>query len=73
MKKIVISPTVEIAMSALDADGVRRLQGWFHYLERWDEDETIRKNSVPLDQIPGVYVMRTTTDIYIFFRVMGIP
>jgi hypothetical protein len=26
---------------------------------------------VELDQIPGVYVMRTTTDIRIFFRLDG--
>jgi len=71
MKKVVLSPGVEIAMRSLDADGVRRVQAWFHYLERWDEDEVVRKNSVLLDQIPGVYVMRTTTDIRIFFRMDG--
>jgi len=26
---------------------------------------------LPLDQMPGVYVLRTTTDIRIFFRIDG--
>jgi hypothetical protein len=71
MKKVVISPAVEIAMRSLDPNGERRLNAWFDYLRRWDEDEVVRKNSVLLDQIPGVYVMRTTTDIRIFFRIDG--
>ena len=71
MKKVVISPTVEIAMGSLDPDGIRRLNGWFDCLRRWDEDEVVRRNSVPLDSIPGVYVMITTTDLRIFFRIDG--
>jgi hypothetical protein len=71
MKKVVISPTVEIAVRSLDPDGVRRVNAWFDYLQRWDEDEVVRKNSVPLDSIPGVYMMRTTTDVRIFFRIDG--
>jgi hypothetical protein len=31
----------------------------------------VRKNSQPLNELPGVYVMRTTTDIRIFFRIDG--
>src|SRR5438445_3932147 len=71
MKKVVISPGVEIAMLSLAPDGVRRLHSWFEHLQRWDEDEVVRKNSVPLESVPGVYVMRTTTDIRIFFRING--
>ena len=71
MKKVAISPAVEIAMRSLDSAGVRLVHGWFDYLQRWDEDEVVRKNSVPLESIPGVYVMRTTTDIRIFFRIEG--
>src|ERR1043165_473134 len=71
MKQIMIAPAVEITMGSLDPDGVRRVRAWFDYLQRWDEDEVVRKNSVPLEKIPGVYVMRTTTDIRIFFRIDG--
>ena len=71
MKKVVLAPDVEIAMRTLDPDGVRRVHAWFTYLERWDTDEVVRKNSQQLRDIPGVYVMRTTTDIRIFFRIDG--
>lgn len=71
MKKVIVAPGVEIAMRSLDPDGVRRVHAWFDYLQRWDEDEVVRRNSIPLDSVPGVYVMRTTTDIRIFFRIDG--
>lgn len=71
MKKVVIAPAVEIAMRTLEPDGARRVRAWFSYLERWDTDEVVRKNSEQLDDMPSVYVMRTTTDIRIFFRIDG--
>jgi hypothetical protein len=71
MMKVVLAPDVEIAMRMLDPDGARRVRAWFSYLERWDTDEVVRKNSEPLPEMPGVYVMRTTTDLRIFFRIDG--
>jgi hypothetical protein len=71
MKKIVLDPSVEIALRTLDQDGVRRVHAWFTYLERWDTDEVVRKNSQQLPGIPDVYVLRTTTDLRIFFRIDG--
>jgi len=71
MKRVVLAPAVEIAMRTLDPDGVRGVHAWFTYLERWDTDEVVRRNSQQLQELPGVYVMRTTTDIRIFFRIDG--
>jgi mRNA-degrading endonuclease RelE of RelBE toxin-antitoxin system len=71
MKKVHYAPAVEMSMSSLDPDGVRRVQAWFDYLKRWDEDEVVRKNSLPLPDHQGVYVLKTTTDIRIFFRIDG--
>jgi mRNA-degrading endonuclease RelE of RelBE toxin-antitoxin system len=71
MKKVVLSPAVEIAMRTLDPDGARRVHAWFDYLKQWDTDEVVRKNSKPLQEMAGVYVMRTTTDIRIFFQIDG--
>ena len=71
MKKVQYAPAVELSMSSLDPDGVRRVQAWFDYLKRWDEDEAVRKNSLPLPDHQGVYVLKTTTDIRIFFRIDG--
>jgi hypothetical protein len=71
MKQIQYAPAVELSMSSLDPDGVRRIQAWFDHLKRWDEDEVVRKNSLPLPGQQGVYVLKTTTDIRIFFRIDG--
>ena len=71
MKKIQYAPAVERSMSFVDPDGVQRVQAWFDYLTRWDEDEAVRKNSLPLPGHPGVYMLKTTTDIRVFFRIDG--
>ena len=42
-------------MSSLDPDSVRRVHAWFDYLQRWDEDEVVRKNSLPLPDHPGIF------------------
>jgi hypothetical protein len=69
MKKVILTPAVEIALRSLDRDEVRRVRAWFDYLKRWDEDEVVRKNAVPLPGHEGVYVLLTTTDIRIFFTI----
>jgi hypothetical protein len=71
MKKIVLAPAVDIALRSLDPDEVRRVHAWFDYLRRWDEEEVVRRNSLPLPGHKGVYVLRTTTDIRVFFTIDG--
>lgn len=71
MRTVIKAPAVDLSLASLDPDGVRRIQGWFDYLARWDEDEAVRKNSIPLPGHAGIYVLRTTTDIRIFFRIEG--
>ncbi len=71
MKKVVYAPAVDIALRSLAPDGVRRAHAWFGYLKRWDEDEVVRQNSVLLPGHDAVYVLRTTTDIRIFFKIEG--
>ena len=71
MKKLLLSPEVEIALRTLDPESVRRVNAWFACLQRWDTDEVVRENSDPLEDMPGVYVLRTTTDLRIFFRIDG--
>jgi hypothetical protein len=48
MKNVIYAPAVDIALRSLDPDEVRRVHAWFDYLKRWDEDEAVRKNSLPL-------------------------
>jgi hypothetical protein len=71
MKQVILAPDVHIAMRSLDPEGARRVRAWFDSLARWDEDEAVRKNSLSLEQAPGVYMLKTTTDFRIFFRLDG--
>ena len=71
MKKVVTAQIVEIALQALDPTAERQIRAWFSSLQRWDEDPELRRNSVLLEGVPGVYFLRTTTDIRIFFRIDG--
>ena len=71
MKKVVISPAVEIALRTLDPDNVRRVQSWFTHLRNWENDSFVRAHSHGLASVPGVYVLKTSTDIRIFFRMDG--
>ena len=54
MKNIEYAPAAELSMSSLAPDGVRKVSAWFDYLKRWDEDELVRNNSLPLPGHPGV-------------------
>jgi hypothetical protein len=69
MKKIVTTLPVDIALRTLDAAGVRRFRAWFDRLGNWDGDELVRKRSYPLESMPGVYVLKTGGEIWIFFRI----
>ena len=71
MKKVVLSPEVELVLQTLSADELRRVQAWFTHLANWDGDTFIRANSHSLPEIPGVFVLRTSTDLRIFFRLEG--
>src|SRR5437899_9845062 len=71
MKKIVTTQPVDIALRSLDAEGVRKVHAWFDHLRNWDGDEFVRKHSHGLEGVPGVNVLKTSTDIRIFFRIDG--
>jgi hypothetical protein len=71
MKKIVTTPLVDIALRTLDADDVRRIHAWFGHLQNWDDDEFVQTHSHTLEGVSGVYVLKTSTDVRIFFRMNG--
>jgi hypothetical protein len=71
MKKVVTARAVDIALNALDRAGKRQVRAWFDYLKRWDEEEILRKSAFPLPGHEGVLVLRTTTDLWIFFTIEG--
>jgi hypothetical protein len=71
MKKLVTTQTADIGLSSLNAENVRRVQGWFNHLKNWDNDAYVRGRSHKLDEVPGVYILLTNTDLRIFFRIDG--
>ena len=70
-KRIVKNPPVEVALRLLDQDNRQRVFAWFGYLENWDNDEFVRSHSFPLESMPDVLVLQTTTDLRIFFTIQG--
>jgi mRNA-degrading endonuclease RelE of RelBE toxin-antitoxin system len=71
MKKVVTTPSVEVALRTLDNDNRRRVHAWFDQLRNWDGDEFVRSHSHRLDSIPDVYVLKTSTDFRVFFTIHG--
>lgn len=71
MKKTVTTPPVDIALRTMDADDVRRVHAWVDQLRNWDADEYVRSHSHKLVGLPGVYLLKTSTDLRIFFRIDG--
>jgi mRNA-degrading endonuclease RelE of RelBE toxin-antitoxin system len=71
MKKIVITPAVEVALRTLDEENRRHVRSWFDRLANQDEDDFVRSHSHSLSSIPGVQVLKTSTDLRIFFRMEG--
>lgn len=71
MKTVVEGPAAEMSLLPLKPDEVRKVQAWYEYLARWDENELVRKSAIPLPNHKGVYVLRTSTDLRIYFRIDG--
>jgi hypothetical protein len=67
MKEVIITQPVEVALRTLDDEICRRVNTWFGHLANWDEEEFVRRRAHRLDSIPGVYVLKTNTDLRIFF------
>lgn|GEM_PF-2045654 len=71
MKTIATTPPVDIALRTMNAEEVRRVRAWFDHLQNWDGDEYVRRRSHSLEEVPDVYVLKTSSDIRIFFRFDG--
>jgi hypothetical protein len=66
--KLVQTQPVEIALRTLDPEDRRQVLGWFHLLKNWENDPFVREHSHPLASADGVYMLRTSSDIRIFFK-----
>jgi hypothetical protein len=59
---------VEIALRALSEDDRRRVLTWIDNLKKWDTSPSVRAHAHKLASSDGVYVRRTSTDYWIFFK-----
>jgi hypothetical protein len=71
MKKVVTTRDVDVALRTLDEANRRTVHSWFGRLANWDNDEFVRRHSHPLESFPDVYVLQTSTDFRIFFKMDG--
>ncbi len=71
MKKVVTTSAVDLALRTLGPDEVRRVHAWFDHLAHWDGDPFVREHAHALNEVPGVRVLRTSTDTRIFFTIEG--
>jgi mRNA-degrading endonuclease RelE of RelBE toxin-antitoxin system len=71
MMNIAITNAAKIAVTGLPDEERRRVHAWFDHLRNWRTDPEVRKNSRPLlpEDEHSVYVLRTTSDVRIFFTV----
>ena len=62
-----LTEPVTIALRTLGEDERRRVSSWFDHLKNWENDEFVRSNSHRLASDKNVYVLRTSSDLRIFF------
>ncbi len=65
-------PQVEFALSTLDSNSRRIMEGWFEHLRRWPGDEFIRTQSQKLKPDEELYAFQTSGSHLIFvFSIEG--
>jgi hypothetical protein len=64
---VVLTQPVEIALRTLSGEDRRQASAWIGRLGNWDKDPFVREHSHKLALPEDVYVLRTNTDMRIFF------
>lgn len=64
-----IGHAADIALQTLGDEDRRKVFAWFDHLRNWENDDFVRSKSVRLNlpDSPNVYLLRTSTDIRLFF------
>ena len=67
--EVVVNHAADIAMRSLGDEDRRKVSAWFDYLRNWENDPFVRSKSrkLKLPEPENVYVLRTSTDIRLFF------
>jgi hypothetical protein len=62
-----ISQPAAIAIQTLGTEDRRNVMAWFDHLANWKNDSFVRERAHRLSKDDRVYVLRTSSDIRIFF------
>ena len=65
---VILTQPVEIALRTLGEEDRLRVTAWFEHLKHWEKDDYVRRRSQKLNPDEEVYVLKTNTDLRIFFR-----
>ena len=68
---VILTQPVEIALRSLSDEDRRKISAWLDHLKNWENDSFVRDRSHPLESNEGVYVLRTNTDLRVFFSRTG--
>jgi mRNA-degrading endonuclease RelE of RelBE toxin-antitoxin system len=63
-----ITDSVEIALRNMSDDNRLRVWAWIDNLKRWETDPFVQQQSKKLDADENIYMLRTSTDLRIFFQ-----
>ena len=66
--KVMFADSVLIALRNISQDDRNKIRVWFGYLERWESDPFAREHSRKLEGGENVYMLVTSTEVRIFFR-----
>ncbi len=67
--KAVRTSAADIALRSLTEDDRRRVIALLQQLDHWEVDAGLRRLARALPTSPNVFVLKTTTDLLIFFQV----
>lgn len=65
---VILTPAVDIALNTLGQEERASVAAWLDHLKNWETDDFIRRRSHKLSPDDDVYVLNTTTDLRLFFK-----
>ena len=63
-----LTPPVEIALRTLGDEDRQKVGAWFDHLKNWENDPFVREHSLKLAATENIYLLKTSSDFRIFFR-----
>jgi mRNA-degrading endonuclease RelE of RelBE toxin-antitoxin system len=70
---VTLTPPVEIALRTLGEEDRQQVGAWFDHLKNWKTDPVVRTNAQKLASSDNVYVLKTSGEFRIFFRLEKDP